>query len=255
MPKTVKQTMMNKIKIIITFLVLSFHLNAQQTFVTEGRIEFERKINLHKQLEDYGSWVENFKDKIPQFRTDYFNLYFKDNKTLFEKARDNEEKIPLFGDDKSLEDIIYADLQHQTFIKKENVFGQAFLLSDSIRKVEWRITNDTRDIAGFECRKAVGKILDSVYIIAFYTDQIPVTGGPLSFCNLPGMVLGIAIPRISVTYFATKLELVEVPSSKLVPPPAKKLKTNNYKELESTLKNSMNDWGKEGRRYIINFLL
>lgn len=257
MPKTVKQTMMNKIKIIITFLVLSFHLNAQQTFITEGRIEFEKKVNLHKMIEDYYTWLnnDNFKDKIPQFRTDYFNLYFKDNKTLFEKEKDNEEKLPFFGDDKTLEDIIYTDLQHQTFVKKGNVFGQSFLLSDSVRKVEWRITNDTRDIAGFECRKAVGKILDSVYIIAFYTDQIPVTGGPLSFCNLPGMVLGIAIPRISVTYFATKLELIDPPASKLVPPPAKKLKANNYKELESTLKHSMDDWGKEGRRYIINFLL
>jgi len=91
-------------------------------------------------------------------------------------------------------------------------------LTDSIRKIEWRITNDTRDIAGFECHKAVGKILDSVYIIAFYTDQITTSGGPLSYCNLPGMVLGVAIPRCNLTIFATKVEFTEPRPEKLMPP-------------------------------------
>jgi GLPGLI family protein len=150
-------------------------MKAQQSFITAGKIEFEKKENLHKIIEGE-SWLENFKDKIPQFRTSYFNLYFKDNKTLFEKAKDSDEKIPFFSDDKSVDDIIYSDLQHQTFSKKQHVFDEVFLLSDSIRKVDWKITNDTRTIAGFECRKAVGKILDSVYIIAFYTDQITVGG-------------------------------------------------------------------------------
>jgi Protein of unknown function (Porph_ging). len=229
--------------------------SAQATFISVGKIEFEKKLNLHKQMEG-DSWLQNFKDKIPQYRTDYFNLYFKDNKTLFEKEKDNEQKIPsFFSDDRSLDDIIYTDLQHQKFVKKENVFEQAFLLNDSIRKIDWKITNDTRDIAGFECRKAEGIILDSVYVIAFYTDQITVSGGPFSFCNLPGMILGIAIPRLNVSCFATKLELIEPETTKLVPPSGKRTKPVNYKDLEAALKNALSDWGKYGRQYLINFML
>lgn len=242
--------------IALSLMLVALSAKSQQIFINEGKIEFEKKVNLHKILDDYGgSWLENFKDKIPQFRTDYFNLYFKDSKTLFEKEKDNEEKIPFFSDDKSLDDIVYTDLQNQTFTKKENVFEQVFLLNDSIRKIDWRITNDTRNIAGFECRKAIGKVLDSVYIIAFYTDQITVSGGPLSFCNLPGMILGIAIPRINLTLFATKVDLSEPPPAKLAAPAAKKLKTTDYKSLETSIKKAVGNWGNDGQRYLINFML
>ncbi len=228
-------------------------VQAQQIFVVAGKIEFEKKENLHKIIEGE-SWLENFKDKIPQFRTTYFNLYFKDDKTLYEKARDSDEKIPFFSDDKSVDDIIYTDLQKQIFSKKQHIFDETFLLNDSIRQIDWRITTDTREIAGFECRKAVGKILDSVYVIAFYTDQISVSGGPLSYCNLPGMILGIAIPRSNMTLFATKLELTEPKPEKIVSPGGK-MKKIDYKNLQITLQRAISDWGDYGRKYIINSLL
>ena len=50
-----------------------------------------------------------------------------------------------------------------------------------LEKIEWKITNDERVIAGLDCRKAVGRIMDSVYVIAFYSEQILVSGGPESF--------------------------------------------------------------------------
>jgi len=89
-------TMTTKL-IICTFFIALIHLNvnSQAIFIKQGKIEFEKKENLHKIIEGEG-WLENFKDKIPQYRTTYFNLYFKDNKTVFEKARDSEEKIPFF---------------------------------------------------------------------------------------------------------------------------------------------------------------
>ena len=247
-------TMTTKLFICIFFIAL-FHLNvnAQAIFIKQGKIEFEKKENLHKMIEGE-SWLENFKDKIPQYRSTYFNLYFKDNKTVFEKARDSEEKIPFFSDDKSTDDIIYSDLQEQVFAKKQHIFEETFLLNDTIRKVDWKITNDTREIAGFTCRKAVGKILDSVYVIAFYTDQIEVSGGPLSFCNLPGMILGIAIPRSNITLFATKLELIDPKPEKLTAPTGKMEKTD-YKNLQLVLQKAISDWGSYGKKYIINSLL
>lgn len=238
---------------IVLLLLVSFAAHAQQTFITAGKIEFEKKVNIHKQIEG-NSWLENLKDKIPQFQTTYYNLSFKDDKTLFEKGKEVNEKIPFFGDDGSIDDIIFTDLQTQHFYKKQQVFEKKFLLSDSIRQVKWKITNDTRDIAGFECRKAVGIILDSVYVVAFYTDQIPVEGGPMSFCNLPGMILGLAIPRMNTTYFATKLELVEPKPEKLTVPEGKMKKTD-YKNLQVTLQKAISDWGEWGRKYIINSLL
>jgi GLPGLI family protein len=240
-------------KILLPFLLfIAIATEAQQVFVNQGKIEFEKKLNLHKMIEGE-TWMESFKDKIPQYQTTYFNLYFKDSKTLYEKGKEVDTKIPFFGDDKSVDDIIYTDLKQGTFAKKQAVFEETFLLSDSIRNVEWKITNDTRDIAGFECKKATAIIMDSVYIIAFYTDQITCSGGPLSFCNLPGMILGIAIPRCNLSIFATKVEMIEPSAAKLIPPASKKKAT--YKTLETTLQKALEQWGTWGKKYIINYLL
>jgi GLPGLI family protein len=79
-----------------------------------------------------------------------------------------------------------------------------------------------REIAGYNCRKAATIVMDSVYIIAFYTDEIPVSAGPESFNGLPGMILGIVIPRMNLTYFATKVETLQPTEKEFVLPEQKK---------------------------------
>ncbi len=240
---------------LVWLLCLFFTAGAakgQSQFISAGKIEFEKKINIHKETED-DHWLDAVRDKIPKFRTSLHNLYFKEGKTLYEKGTEVYEKIPFMGDDRNVDDIIFTDLKQGMFYKKQAVFDETFLVSDSIRHIKWQMTNELRDIAGFECHKAVGRILDSVYVIAFYTDQITVSGGPLSYCNLPGMILGIAIPRNNLTIFATKVELTEPKPEKFVAPTARK--RANYKSLQETIQKALNDWGSYGKKYIINSLL
>ena len=194
------------------------------------------------------------RDKIPKYRTSYHNLYFIDEKTFYEKGVENNEKIPFMQEDKRVDDIIYTDLKQGIFYKKQAAFDETFLVSDSIRFIKWQMTNDLRDIAGFECHKAVGKILDSIFVVAFYTDQIKTSGGPLSFCNLPGMILGIAIPRSNLTIFATKVEMME-PKIEKFNIPTGKMKKTDYKGLTLILQKALSDWGNYGKKYIINSLL
>jgi GLPGLI family protein len=241
-------------KLLVTlFIFLSIRSYAQTTFISSGKIEFEKKINFQKETEN-DHWLDNVRDKMPKYRTSYHNLYFTEGKTLYEKGVESTEKNPFIQEDKSIDDIIYTDLKQGVFYKKQAIFDETFLLSDSIRFIKWQMTNDLRDIAGFECHKAVGKILDSVYVFAFYTDQIKTSGGPLSFCNLPGMILGIAIPRNNLTIFATKVELIE-PKPEKFSIPTGKMKKTDYKGLVQTMQKAMSDWGSYGKKYIINFLL
>lgn len=237
----------------ILFIFLSFSGFAQTTFISSGKIEFEKKINFQKETEN-DHWLDNIRDKMPKYRTSYHNLYFVEGKTFYEKGKENPEKNPYMQEDKSVDDIIYSDLKQGIFYKKQAVFDETFLLSDSIRFIKWQMTNDLRDIAGFECHKAVGKILDSVYVFAFYTDQIKTSGGPLSFCNLPGMILGLAIPRNNLTIFATKVELIE-PKPEKFSIPTGKMKKTDYKGLVQIIQKAMSDWGSYGKKYIITALL
>ncbi len=227
--------------------------SAQTQFIASGRIEFEKKVNIHKEIED-AHWLDGVKDKIPKYRTSYHYLYFKDGKTLFEKGKEVDEKIPFMDDDRSVEDVIYTDIKQGVFAKKQNVFDETFLVSDSIRRIKWQMTNDVMTIAGFECHKAVAIILDSVYVIGFYTDQITVNGGPLSLCNLPGMILGIAVPRMNMSIFATKVEMIEPKPEKMIAPLGKMKKTD-YKGLSLQLQKALSDWGSYGKKYILSSML
>ncbi len=51
-------------------------VNAQQ-FIESGSIEFEVRTNNHRAMGDEGMWAEMFKDKIPQFSTTYYPIYFQ----------------------------------------------------------------------------------------------------------------------------------------------------------------------------------
>ena len=126
------------------------------------------------------------------------------------------------------------------------MFESTFLLQDSSRHVPWKFSNDHRDIAGFDCRKASAVIMDSLFVVAFYTDQIITPGGPESFCGLPGMILGLAIPRLHTTWFATKVELVPVTAPQLSAPQKGKKVTGQ--QLAQQLEKSMKDWGKQSKR-------
>ncbi len=138
-------------------------------------------------------------------------------------------------------------------VAQKKVFENTYLISDTSRNIKWKITNDFRTIAGFDCRKAVGTIMDSLYIIAFYTDNIIVPGGPESFSGLPGMIMGIAIPRLHYTLFATKIELDEIKPADLIPPAKGKKVT--YAQLREQLSPIMKDWGKTGKRNIFFVML
>ena len=45
-------------------------------------------------------------------------------------------------------------------------------------EIKWKFTDEYRNILGYDCRRVNGIMQDSVYIVAFYTPQIPVSGGP-----------------------------------------------------------------------------
>ena len=250
-------------KILFAFIIVvvcQAQVYSQQLFITQGKIEFEKRVNLHKMLDaawgsDDGSktWLEEYKKVIPSHKSTFFDLYFNEDKTLYKPGREepNFVRIPdwlLIGN----ENIVFSDLKKDETVTQKSIYEANYLILDSLRNVTWKITSDLRNIAGFECRKAVGVIMDSVYVIAFYTDEIVTRGGPESFNKLPGMILGIAVPRLNTTWFATKLELVPVTPEQLVAP--KKGKKTDNKSLQKILKENLDDRWNNRNLYLVNRL-
>ena len=244
---------MKTIYLLVSFLFSIVSLQAQQVFLERGKIEFERTTNVIKRLEDdmdeeSSSFYDALKKQLPATKSSYFNLYFDRDKTLYEPGREVEavKKVPEWLTGPAEDNIVFTDLASQSFSSLKTVFENSYNIQDSLRKAEWKITSDTRMIAGFECRKATTILMDSVFVFAFYTEQIITRGGPESFAGLPGMILGIAIPRMHTTWFATKVVTSDPKINSIVPP--KKGKKINISSLKTTLYNSMKQWGKYGQR-------
>jgi GLPGLI family protein len=237
-------------KLIITFTIICLGCTTfAQKFISSGKIEFERKVNLHKLYDQEGFWGDYIKKSAPQFLTSYFDLVFREDKAIYKPGREvNDPKANNWKNFPGSENTVYSDFANAQSSCSKQVFEQLFLVQDSMPKMKWKLSADTRKIAGFLCRRAETIIMDSVYIVAFYTDEILATGGPESFNGLPGMILGVGIPRMHVTFFATKLELMEVKDAEFKIPT--KGKKTNVANLKSTLQASLKDWGKEASRNI-----
>jgi GLPGLI family protein len=220
---------------------------AQYTF--QGTVEYERKVNLHRLYED-NEWFANMKDNVPRFKDAYFNLYFHDGETLYRPGRevDAPKGNSWFNGTPAPENVVKTDFKSGTVAAYKPIFEEKFLIEDSLRKMDWRITNEIRTIANYKCRKAVGKICDSVYVVAFYTDDIPVSGGPESFSGLPGLILELAIPRLYTTWIATKVDVIP-PAAEAFAFKAKGKKTDP-KKLFTDLQETFKDWRQEKERYL-----
>lgn len=149
--------------------------------------------------------------------------------------------------------IVYNDYRKGTTITQKPVFEETFLIEDSLLNIRWKLTADTRTIAGFDCRKAIGFIDDTLAVFAFYTDEILVNGGPEGIHGLPGMILGVGIPRLHTTWFATRVEVNGVSTNNLTP--ATKGKKVDRKKMIAALDDVLKNWGKHGRNMILNFVI
>ena len=249
---------MSRLLFLLTFLIAAGSAGAQNNtvFISQGKIEYQRSINIHAQLskDDEGEWSELQKKSSSHFKTAYFDLLFNRNKSLYRPGRESNDKDnSMWIQAPAQNNIIYSDLDNAKGISQKNIFEELFLVQDSLRKIKWKITAETRNIAGFSCRRANAIIMDSIYVVAFYTDEILTSGGPESFTGLPGMILGVSLPHEHVSWFATKVEAISVPDNQLAPPVKGKKTDNN--NLTETVRRGMKDWGKEGQRFMRSALL
>lgn len=232
-----------KIFLFTTLVLLVCNCKAQQ-FITKGSIEFEVITNEKKKMPDR-SYLEDLKATMPTFKTAYYKYVFADNKSIykFDHYDESKAKVPEFL--RNGEDLNewYNDYSGSITYIQKNIWESPFNLKDSIKNIHWKLSNERKKIAGFDCRKAVGVIMDSVYVFAFYTDEIVISGGPCTLNGLPGMILGVTIPRLYTSMIATKLMVNDVPVSTIKPILVKKFYTP--KELKDILDKRFSNQGND----------
>jgi|SRR5690625_132066 len=115
---------------------------------------------------------------------------------------------------------IYIDTQNETFIEQAKVANQSFLISDDLPNINWKISKESKEIAGFPVQKAVAFLNDeySTRILAWYSPKLTYKTGPERFWGLPGVILSIETSithsngtQEGMEYVATKVETTSKP--------------------------------------------
>lgn len=229
-----------KIKIILLAISLIFFADlSAQIFINKAKIEYEVKADIRKTMGN-NTWDEMLKDKLPRFKTGYYTLTFADNKSLYQFDHWGVPKLPTYMTSGDENEKYFYNYNSGTCNIQKNVDGSNVNIADSIPKLNWKLVNDYRVIAGFNCRKAYAIVLDSVYVFAFYTEEITIPGGPASFHGLPGTILGITVPRLSTSWIATKVEVNDVDINSIKPVKSKKNIT--VSDLKSLIIDHTKDW-------------
>jgi GLPGLI family protein len=252
-------------------LLIATTLHAQQK---EGKVVYERTMQMQIQINDN----DQLSQMLPKSRTDKFELSFGNNQSLL-KHVDEEQPNDEFGGGgmqikmmaPGMDDIIYCNYDNASKVEQREMFGKKFLVSDSIRKLNWKVGDDTKTIAGYNCRKAtaqrVGKrmtmnmdngvmekkeIGDTSNIVAWFTMDIPVSAGPEVPGQLPGLILALDINDGRSTYVATsvssKVELTAIKE----PTKGKKVSPTEFTAERNKMMDEMqkNNQGGNGRSVI-----
>jgi GLPGLI family protein len=189
--------------------------------------------------------------KKPQQRQ--FTLLFDNHLSKFQAVEKVENDIPQDGIVIRVEKgnsfgYKIKNIKEGWYIELADIFSKEFTIKDDLEKMNWTITDETKNIGDYLCIKATRNISvneeerkkyqedletynkkgtglfkpvepkESV-IVAWFTPQIPIGHGPEEFYGLPGLILEVKDENI--TYLASKIQLnpkdkvsIKVPNTK-----------------------------------------
>lgn len=231
----------------ILIALICFTSNAQKIIVNYS----EKSIISAERLEKIPEFARDEVLKSKLFTLTYSNgvsLYEAvstgdDNKTI-EKTKTIENKT----DDLTeitirTEKITTKESQkvfYKNYLDKEMLFiwpmGQENLSGkDTLQEWNWEITNETKTIEGFKCKKATSNWLGYNFT-AWYTEDIEISIGPDKFDGLPGLILYLYTPHSE--WKATKINQTNEEDVIIKKPDFKQNKTYTLSEINGLFLNT-----------------
>lgn len=246
----------------VFLLVLSLFGTTLVAQNTSGVIEYEDKIDIHKSLPEH---MEEFKDRIPQYRTSEKILYFNAEEALYTNppADETEENKPreFRGEGRGMrfrmggradKAIFYTNFNESTSLDSRDIFGKKFLIEGEREKLNWKVTAEQKQVGSYLCLKAVYQ--DSTQNLeVWFTPMIPVSTGPGEYFGLPGLILHIDIDEGKRTITAKNIELKALEEDLIVKPTeGKKVTDEEFKKIqEEKIKEREAEFGGRRGQYMI----
>ena len=206
-----KQQKLN-IGILLLSLSFSFILKAQ---TVSGTAFYKSQQNVEVSL-DSGMAPEQaamIKQMMQEQMSNDYELTFNNHQSFFKQ----KEKLDQPSQNESIQIMVitpggnelYKNLKENRYTSERELFGKLFLVQDTMPKIDWVLTGETKQIGQYTCYKATytrmsrgGFKMDSengesliqpkeIVTTAWYTPQIPISDGPEMYYGLPGLILEV----------------------------------------------------------------
>jgi len=243
--------------------------------VKEGKILYERTMQMQIRINDDNPAFQNM---IPKERKDKFELFFTEGKSLWQPVEDDgQSDETAFGDAgggmrmvirmPGSNDIVFHNVTDSKKVEQRELAEKNYIITDSIRKLNWKVAGESKAILGHNCMKATSqrmqesfrmtmdngeakreKVMDTLNIVAWFTNEIPGSFGPDMYQGqLPGTILEIDVNNGRTSYKAIEISpKVDVAKIK-EPSKGKKATPEEFaKEREKMMQEMMQNGGGPG---------
>ncbi|BAV09621.1 GLPGLI family protein [Filimonas lacunae] len=229
----------------------------------EGTITYERKINLHRRLKD-----EQMKAMMPEFRTNKQQLLFSDSICVYKAVEEENAPDPFEGGGApggspggpgggqrmgpppgmpGQNNVLYINFSNLKIVEQTELGEKTFLIADTVKVQPWKLSDETKTVLNYPCKKAALKTLRGQEVVAWYTESIITPAGPEMFNGLPGAVLQVDVNDGEMLF--TALEVSNKVDKKALKEPAKG-KATTREEYNKKIQEMFNNRGPGGPRMI-----
>lgn len=240
----------NWVRLIFCLFLGYFFTYEIQAQVFEGKVTFERKTNLEKRFkgQEMNRWMRGDMKKP---KIDVFELYFTDSASVFVPV---ESEIPDEREWSTMKNLSYQNLNSGIRKQEFSFWGTKVVMQDTLRNRIWKITESSRNIAGYNCKQALWEVNDTLRIYAWYAEELISSTGPETFNGLPGVILGLATEDGGVVYFAKEVKPMNVNITEYIPK-VKEKDLYNETGLRALVADRFSNWGSFADRMVDDLFL
>lgn len=169
-----------------------------QAPLAEGRIEYEVRINMHKNIPKER---EEMKAMVPEFNIFRTETYFNPTESYSRPIEEDEDPDAAPQGGRSMRfrmgsylSTTYTNIETQERISSQDFAGKPYLILDSIKVIPWKFQDEEKTVLGYHCRLAT--YFDTTMkttVQAWYTMQLRPHLGPDMIGSLPGAVLMVEL--------------------------------------------------------------
>jgi GLPGLI family protein len=207
------------------YTILTLLLFIQVSFISsqEKGILLEYTVNVHfNEIDGMISFGGEVQNVIDEESTKTYELLYKNKKSIFyqkdvktlKDIKASGINLKNYGYDTYRNDTLYIDYVKNTFTHKKHFkLDDILLIKDKLPEVKWNLTDETKRIGEFNCKKATAKLesgenfeYDEKIVAWYSTDIVRQSISLEKFNGLPGVIVKLKYKHTE--YLLNELKIV-----------------------------------------------